>query len=332
MASGGYNIPGMAKVAKGPADRAAARAKADERHDPTSRKDEEGTEAYLRLIGERVRNARARRGMTRKMLARDSDVSERYLAQLEAGQGNVSILLFRQIAHAMGLPLADLARDAPDRPAEFNLVRQLLERLSHEELGEAYKLLSGKFGRALDGQRGARIALIGLRGAGKSTLGRRLAVYLGVPFLDMGHEIEQDSGMSLSEIFSLSGQATYRRLERRCLERLLESHDRAVIETGGSLVSEPATYELLLQACYTIWIAASPEEHMSRVVAQGDYRPMAGNDEAMEDLRRILSERTPLYGKADATIDTAGRGEARSFKDLLRVLPAGRDAKARLRA
>lgn len=278
--------------------------------------------AYLKLIGERVRNARARRGMTRKILARDSGVSERYLAQLEAGQGNVSILLLRQIAQAMGIPLAELTRDSADRPVEFALVKQLLERLSAEELSEAYGVLSERFGRALGGQRAGRIALIGLRGAGKSTLGQRLAARYGVPFLDMGTEIERDSGMSLSEIFSLSGQATYRRLERRCLERLLESYDRAVIETGGSLVSEPGTYELLLQACFTVWIKAEPEEHMNRVIAQGDYRPMAGNAEAMEDLRHILEERGPLYGKADAVVDTGGRSEAESFEDLLRVLPA----------
>jgi XRE family aerobic/anaerobic benzoate catabolism transcriptional regulator len=291
-----------------------------------------GIEAYLHLIGERVRNARARRGMTRKILARDSGVSERYLAQLEAGQGNVSILLLRQIAQAMGLPLADLTRDGPDRPVEFTLVRQLLERLSDEELGQAYGVLRERFGKALGGQRAGRVALIGLRGAGKSTLGRRLAQELGLPFLDMGVEIERDSGMSLSEIFSLSGQATYRRLERRCLEHLLESHDRAVIETGGSLVSEPGTFELLLNTCYTVWVKASPEEHMGRVIAQGDYRPMAGNAEAMEDLRRILVERAPLYGKADAALDTAGRSEAQSFKELLRALPDELRGRARLRA
>lgn len=281
----------------------------------------DGARDYLRLIGERVRGARARRGMTRKMLARDSGVSERYLAQLESGRGNVSVLLLRQIARAMGLPLADLARDGPDRPVEFTLLRQLLERLSPEGLAEAHCLLGERFGRTLRGQRAERIALIGLRGAGKSTLGRRLAAHLGVPFLDMGIEIERESGMSLAEIFSLSDQAAYRRLERRCLERLVDTYIAAVIETGGSLVSEPATFELLLQACYTIWIKASPEEHMGRVIAQGDYRPMAGNAEAMADLRRILAERDPLYGKADAVVDTSGRSEAESFKDLQRALP-----------
>ena len=302
---------------------------------PQDRRERAGTggaEDYLKLIGERVRGARARRGMTRKMLARDSGVSERYLAQLESGQGNISILLLRQIARAMGLPLADLARDGPDRPVEFTLMRQLLERLSPEELAEAHGLLAERFGQAVRGQRAGRIALIGLRGAGKSTLGRRLAAHLAVPFLDMAVEMERDSGMSLSEIFTLSDQAAYRRLERRCLERLLETYNAAVIETGGSLVSEPATFELLLQACYTIWIKASPEEHMGRVIAQGDYRPMARNSEAMADLRRILIERDPLYGKADAVVDTSGRSEAESFEELQRALPRALTEKGRVSA
>ena len=280
----------------------------------------DGAPAYLRLLGERVRNARARRGMTRKILARDSGVSERYLAELESGRGNVSILLLRQIARAMGLPLADLAREGPERSVEFTLARQLLERLAPEELEEAHGLLRARFTKTLAAERSRRIALIGLRGAGKSTLGRRLAERLGVPFFDVGIEIERDSGMSLSEIFSLSGQAAYRRLERRTLERLIERHPRAVIETGGSLVSEPGTYDLLLSACLTVWIKAAPEEHMSRVVAQGDERPMAGNDEAMADLRSILAEREPLYAKADRVVDTTGKSEAASFAELCRGL------------
>ncbi len=302
--------------------RAMARARTLERE---KKKEKDGaaesSAAYLKRLGGRVRHARARRGISRKILAHDSGVSERYLAQLESGQGNVSILLLRQIAQAMGLPLADLARDGPERAVEFALVRQLLERLSADELGQVLSLLRARFAQALDGQRAGRIALIGLRGAGKSTLGRRLAGHLGVPFLDLGVEIENLSGISLSEIFSLSGQATYRRLERRALERLVESHERAVIETGGSLVSEPGTYELLLGSCYTVWLRAAPEEHMSRVLAQGDYRPVAGNAEAMDDLRSILLEREPLYAQADAVVDTAGRSAAESFKELLASLP-----------
>jgi XRE family transcriptional regulator, aerobic/anaerobic benzoate catabolism transcriptional regulator len=271
---------------------------------------------YLRLLGDRIREARARRGMTRKILARDSKVSERYLAQLEAGHGNISIALLRQIAHAMGLPLGDLVREEPDRPVELTLLIQTLSRLQPKDLAEARKLLAETFGAAVESERRHRIALIGLRGAGKSTLGARLAKELGVPFIELDREIERESGTSLSEVFDLYGQAAYRRYERRALEGIIERHDRAVIATGGSIVSEPGTFDLLLAACYTVWLTAAPEEHMGRVVAQGDYRPMAENDEAMEDLRRILIGRTALYSKADATVDTAGKTAEQSFKEL----------------
>src|SRR5580704_365691 len=266
---------------------------------------ESGEAAYLRLLGDRIREARARRGMTRKILARDSKVSERYLAQLEAGHGNISIMLLRQIAHAMGLPLGDLVREEPDRPVELTLLIQTLSRLQAKDLAEARKLLSETFGAAVKSERRHRIALIGLRGAGKSTLGARLAKELGVPFIELDREIERESGTSLAEVFDLYGQGAYRRYERRALEGIIERHDRAVVATGGSIVSEPGTFDLLLAACFTVWLTAAPEEHMGRVVAQGDYRPMAENDEAMEDLRRIVAGRTQLYSKADAVVDTA---------------------------
>ncbi len=277
---------------------------------------------YLKILGERVRDARARRGMTRKILAADSGVSERYLAQLESGQGNISIALLRQVAEAMSVPITDLVRDGAERPVELTLLLQRLSRLSPEELSEAHRLVNERFGRSVDGDRNARIALIGLRGAGKTTLGRMLAKRLNVPFLEMATEIERDSGMSLNEVFSLSGQAAYRRYERRALERILESHRSGVIATGGSLVSEPATYDLLLNGCFTVWVKCSPEEHMMRVVAQGDMRPMAGNAEAMDDLRRILEGREALYAKADAVVDTSGCTPDEAVEDLLRILPA----------
>lgn len=273
--------------------------------------------AYLRLLGDRVRNLRARRGMTRKILARDSGVSERYLAQIEAGQGNISIALLRQIAGAMGVPVQDLVRDGAEQPVELALLMKRLERLSPDELAEAHRLLAERYGRETDAHRASRIALIGLRGAGKTTLGRMLAQHIDVPFVEMHKEIERDSGMSLNEIFSLSGQAAYRRYERRALERVIGQHARAVIATGGSLVSEPATFDLLLATCFTVWIKAAPEEHMSRTMAQGDLRPMSGNAEAMDDLRRILAEREALYAKADAVVDTSATTVGQSFDRLL---------------
>ncbi len=243
--------------------------------------------------------------MTRKQLSHESGVSERYLAQLEAGKGNMSIGLLRQVANAMGFALPDMLREGPERPVEFSLLVEYLGRLEPRQLAEAQKILLGLFGT--DQGRRRRIALIGLRGAGKSTVAADLAARLSVPHIELALEIEADAGMELDKIFSLSGQAAFRRYERRSLERVIEHSDAAVIATGGGLVSEPATYELLLNSCFTIWLKASPEEHMRRVVAQGDSRPMAGNNEAMEDLRRILENRSALYAKADLVLDSTGR-------------------------
>lgn len=275
---------------------------------------------YLAVLGERVRAARVRRGMTRKILAHDSGVSERYLAQLEAGQGNISIALLRQVAEAMSLPLGELVREGAERPIELVLLVQRLERLEPQQLAEAARLLTRHFGLDRGADKRDRIALIGLRGAGKSTLGRKLAAALGRPFVEMADEIQAVAGMSLDQIFDLSGQAGYRRYERRALERVLERHERFVLATGGSIVSEAATYELLLSSCLTVWIKAAPEEHMARVVAQGDLRPMEGNAEAMKDLRQILLEREALYARADASLDTAGKAAERSFAQLLKLV------------
>jgi XRE family aerobic/anaerobic benzoate catabolism transcriptional regulator len=275
----------------------------------------DGETEYLKRLGERIRTARAQRGMTRRILARDSGVSERYLAQLEAGQGNISIALLRQVAQAMGLPLAELVREEPEPPVELRLLVESLARLSPQELGQARRLLGERFG-AVAGDRKRRIALVGLRGAGKSTLGRRLAERFNVPFVELDREIERESGLALAEIFDLYGQAAFRRYERRALEAVLQRHPRAVIATGGSLVSESATFDLLLASCFTVWVKAAPEEHMNRVIAQGDLRPMADNEEAMDDLLRILAGRTSLYAKADAAIDTAGRSIEESLAAL----------------
>src|SRR6185436_9293615 len=275
--------------------------------------------AFLRKLGERVREARARRGMTRKILAHDSGVSERYLAQLEAGQGNASVLLLRQIGAALGIPLDELLREDENQTVELTLIQQFLQRLPKQRLARIRAQLLRDFGSP-PADRRRRIALIGLRGAGKSTLGSVLARKLDVPFIELDREIERYAGISLSEIFLLYGQQGYRRYERRCLERVIESHPRCVIATGGSIVSEPATFDLLLSTCFTVWLKADPEEHMSRVVAQGDTRPMAGNAQAMEDLRRILDGRGMLYGQADATVDTAGQTAGQSFRALKKAV------------
>jgi XRE family transcriptional regulator, aerobic/anaerobic benzoate catabolism transcriptional regulator len=271
---------------------------------------------YLRLLGERVRETRARRGMTRKILARDSDVSERYLAQLESGQGNVSILLLRQIAKALDTPLPALVLDGPEPPVDLVHTTEFLRRLPATELIAARRLVVEHFGGVDLHARRARVALIGLRGAGKSTLGATLADRLEVPFLELDRLIEQESGVSLSVVFDLYGQSGFRRLERRVLDQVIEQYPRFVLAAGGSLVSEPATFERLLTMCFTVWLRATPEEHMQRVIAQGDMRPMADNRESMSDLRRILDVREPLYRKADASINTS----ASSVEDSVAAL------------
>jgi len=278
-------------------------------------------ERFLGELGERVRAARERGGLTRKDLAAKSGVSERYLAQLESGQGNISVLLLQKVATALDLPLAELFSAQDEQAAELSLIQQFLKRLPPQQLSKVRSELVREFGNG-PLERMKRIALIGLRGAGKSSLGSRLAKQLGVPFVELDREIEREAGTSLSEIFLLYGQQGYRRYERRCLEKVLRQHERCVMATGGSIVSEPGTYDLLLSACYTIWLKASPEEHMARVVAQGDTRPMAGSGEAMDDLRRILEGRAALYGQADAVVDTAGRTLEQSLKDLRKAVRA----------
>jgi XRE family aerobic/anaerobic benzoate catabolism transcriptional regulator len=278
-------------------------------------------ERFLHELGEQVRAARARSGMTRKDLAAESGVSERYLAHLESGQGNISVLLLQKVAAALNLPLGQLLSGDDEQAVELTLIQQFLRRLPPQQLPKVRANLMREFGSS-PLERMKRIALIGLRGAGKSTLGALLAKQLGAPFVELDREVEREAGTSLSEIFLLYGQQGYRRYERRCLEKVLGKRDRCVIATGGSIVSEPGTYDLLLSTCFTVWLKAQPEEHMARVVAQGDTRPMAGNAEAMDDLRRILDGRAVLYGQADATVDTAGRTVERCLKDLKKVIHA----------
>lgn len=276
--------------------------------------------AFLHAFGERVRGERARRGMSRKLLADHAGISERYITQLESGKGNASLLILRQIAAALGLPLTRLVQDDAPTP-EMTLLRQFLERLSPEQLREAYAALAGQFASEAGISRGHRIALIGLRGAGKTTLGAALRKAANVPFFELDREIERLSGTSMASILELYGQQAFRRYEQEALQQLLETHPRFIVATGGSIVSETATYELLLRNCFTVWVRTTPEEHMARVIAQGDRRPMAGSGQAMEDLRRILEERTPLYARADVTLDTTGAEEAASLRELLARLP-----------
>lgn len=284
-------------------------------------------DAYLHRLGERVRTLRHQRGITRKALAQHARVSERYLAQLEAGLGNCSIVLLRRIARAIGLPVTQLVHDGAEPPLDLVLLTQFLERLAPDMLVEARKLVTEHFSSPSEDRR--RVALIGLRGGGKSTLGQLLAERLGVPFIELDREIERRSGANLSEIFDMFGQETFRRAEREALDDVLRRHQHFVIATSGSIVTEPGTLELLLASCFTVWVRAEPEEHMKRVMAQGDMRPMANNARAMEDLVSILKSREPLYAKAEAVLATTGKTPEQNLAELLRVIavPAARIAR-----
>jgi XRE family aerobic/anaerobic benzoate catabolism transcriptional regulator len=234
--------------------------------------------AYLSRLGERVRAWRSEHGMTRKALSAACGVSERYLAQLEAGEGNISVLLLRKVARAMGVPVEDLVREenSPEKS----------------------------------------IALIGLRGAGKSALGARLAELMKIPFVELDREVEKEAGAALGEVFAMYGQDAFRRFERRALERVLAQHERAVIATGGSLVTDPASYKLLLERCVCVWLKASPEEHMARVIAQGDMRPFKGRSAALDEIRKLLADRDRLYARADLTVDTSGKTLRQTLTEL----------------
>jgi XRE family aerobic/anaerobic benzoate catabolism transcriptional regulator len=280
--------------------------------------------ATLAELGARVRAWRARRGMTRKQLAADSGLSERFLADVEGGKGNVSINSLEAAATALNITILELLQDAP-KPA-LARVHGLLAHLDDAQLDQAYSMLAGSFGLGAEQGRERRIALIGLRGAGKSTLGAQLAAQRGVPFIELDREIEREAGTSMNEILLLHGQAGYRRYERRALFRIAEDHANGVVmTTGGSIVSERETFDLLQSRFYCVWLKANPEEHMSRVVAQGDMRPFdttrGASNEAMDDLRRILASREALYARADAVVDTAARTVKQSLKDLERAVP-----------
>ena len=284
----------------------------------------EAKHPFLVGLGERVRALRARRGITRKALSALAGVSERHLANLEYGVGNASVLVLLDVTRALQCSLAELLGDMTTRTPEWLMIRELLAQQDDATLRRVREAIGALLGTGgAQGRSGAarspRIALIGLRGAGKSTLGRRLAEDLGFPFVELSREIEQFAGCSISEIQALYGQNAYRRYERRALEEAIQIYPEAVIATPGGLVSDAATFNLLLAHCSTVWLQASPEDHMQRVRAQGDLRPMAGHagkHEAMEDLKGILAGRAAFYSKADYRLDTSAQGLEPSFQAL----------------
>jgi XRE family aerobic/anaerobic benzoate catabolism transcriptional regulator len=272
---------------------------------------------FLAALGERFRMLRARRGLTRRAVAQAAQVSERHLANLEAGTGNASILILLQVAQALNCSVAELLGDMTTSSAEWLLIRELLAKRSEPELRKARNSIAQMFAAHGDETaRNCRIALVGLRGAGKSTLGKRLADDLGYPFIELSREIEKYAGCNISEIHSLYGANAYRRYEKRALEETLHAYKEAVIATPGGLVSEPGTFNETLTQCFTVWLKALPEDHLNRVTAQGDMRPMAGSVEALEDLKRILEGRSAFYAKADLVFDTSAKPLEETFAAL----------------
>jgi len=276
---------------------------------------------FLNDLGRRLRELRERRGLSRKRLARDSGVSERYLAQIETGNGNSSVMLLRRVAAPLGVAVGDLVAGEDNDSVQRRLIRRFLDRLPAHRLEEVIFRLMRDFGHE-EAARRKRIALIGLRGAGKSTLGDMLARALAMPLVELNREIARETGLPSGEVMALYGLAAYRRIEQRVLERVLREQERAVIVAGGGIVNEEAAFNLLLANSYTVWIKAQPEEHMARVLAQGDFRPMAGNAEAMDDLKRILAAREAMYRKADAIVDTSGETPQQSLARLREAVTA----------
>ena len=278
--------------------------------------------AFLAAIGREVRRNRAKRGMTRRQLAQASETSERYLAQIESGAGNPSASVLRAIAQAFDLPASALLPETGMRPAALGAIFDLLAQVPEAELPELSKLIEARIVRPGDADRAERIALVGLRGAGKSTLGRMLAKHLGWPFIELDKVVEEEYGASIPDLIEMAGTATFRRHERSALDRVLSANAAAVITTAGGIVSNRETYALLLRRSHTIWIKAKPEDHMSRVMAQGDFRPMArnreaGSKDAMADLVAILEARRGDYARAEALLDTSDDAVEQSFAKLL---------------
>jgi XRE family aerobic/anaerobic benzoate catabolism transcriptional regulator len=275
---------------------------------------------FAMAVGRMVRLGRARRGMSRRQLAQESQTSERYLAQIESGSGNPSILVLRAIADALDVPMVELLPRNGARPAAYARIIDLVGRVPPSELPAIASMIERHLGQNEASDRARRIALVGLRGAGKSTLGAMLAEWLGCPFIELDRMVEQDYGASLPTLIELSGLARFRRHERKSLERVIARHDAAVIATAGGIVSDPETYALLLRRTHTVWLRARPAEHMSRVLKQGDFRPMAKNREAMADLRAILEARRADYARAEASLDTSGTTVQQSFARLQAIV------------
>ena len=273
------------------------------------------SEQYLAQIADRVRAIRRKRGMTRKLLSAHSGISERYLSQIETGKANISVALLWRIAQAMGVGVHEVLPDRARPCTMITPLSKLIQNLTPEQQKQVATLIESRLNPVTPGR---GVALIGLRGAGKSELGNRLGRRTGVPFVDLVEVVEELSGMNVGELFALGGQNAYRRWEVQALDHVLANYAQAIVEAGGSLVTQPATYQKLLAHYHTIWIKANPEEHMQRVIAQGDLRPLQGDAEAaMGDLKQMLGERETEYRAAHGILDTAGRTVQSCFDELV---------------
>jgi XRE family transcriptional regulator, aerobic/anaerobic benzoate catabolism transcriptional regulator len=276
--------------------------------------------AFAAAAGRLVKLARAKRGVTRRQLAQASGISERYLAQIESGQGNPSVIILKSIADALDVPIIELLPRLNGQSAAMAHVLDLIGRLPPSELPAIAELIESRVRADHASDRAQRIALVGLRGAGKSTLGKMLADALGCPFVELDRLVEQDYGAPIPDLIEMAGLATFRRYERACLERVIDAHKAAVIAAAGGIVANAETFALLLRRTHTIWLKAKPDAHMSRVMEQGDFRPMAQNREAMSDLVAILEARSADYARAQAELDTSGDTVAQSFKKLRAIV------------
>ncbi|MFN3147478.1 MAG: helix-turn-helix transcriptional regulator [Paracoccaceae bacterium] len=275
--------------------------------------------ALMATVGERVRRARERKGISRRVLSDLSGVSQRYLAQLETGQGNISIALLWRVAEALDHRIEWLVGEEDPWTSEELRVTELYRSANAAERRKVMEILAPEAPGSLRAQ---RICLIGLRGAGKSTLGRLVGDELGLPFVELNREIGEQAGMPVDEVMALYGQEGYRRLESQALERVVATSDALILAVAGGIVAEPRTYAFLLRHFHTVWLRATPEEHMLRVRAQGDERPMAGNPKAMEELRSILTSREALYARAEAQVNTSGKTLEASKAELLAAIRA----------
>lgn len=273
--------------------------------------------ALISRVGERVRKARELKGIPRRVLSEKSGVSPRYLAQLEAGEGNISIGLLLRVAIALDYQIEwFIGRDDPWMSETLRMA-DLYRSATADVRAQVLATLSPKPETDLRAQ---RVCLIGMRGAGKSTMGAAVGAATGVPFVELNRDIEEQAGMPVNEVMALYGQEGYRSLEAQALDRVIATHSSIVLAVAGGIVTEPETYENLLRHFHTIWLKASPQEHMDRVRAQGDTRPMTDNPEAMDQLKAILTSREVLYERAHVRLDTTGIGPDQTLRDLCALI------------